>query len=70
MDRLRVRSSVLASVGYESGTLEAEFVNGAVHQYFMVPRRVYAALMAAPSHGSFFNAHILDEYPSVRVPGG
>lgn len=67
MYRQPVRSSVLASVGYESGTLEAQFAGGSVYQYFMVPRRVYAALMAAPSHGSFFNAHIRDAYPSVRV---
>ncbi|MGH3098054.1 MAG: KTSC domain-containing protein [Streptosporangiales bacterium] len=70
MQRKRVRSSVLASVGYESGTLEVEVRGGNVYQYFIVPRHVYEELMAAPSHGSFFNTHIRDRYPCVRLSGG
>lgn len=70
MQRKRVRSSVLASIGYESGTLEAEFVNGSVYQYFIVPRHVYEELMAGPSHGAFFNTHIRDRCPCARISGG
>lgn len=60
MNRVSVSSSNLASVGYDPGsmTLEIEFLNGGVYQYFNVPAHVHRGLMAAGSHGSFFDAHI------------
>lgn len=68
MKRSRVRSSVLASVGYdEHGTLEVEFVHGTVYQYLLVPRRVYDALLSAPSCGTYFNEYVKDVYQYVKV---
>jgi len=60
MDRRPVRSSMLASVGYEraTATLEVVFVEGAIYQYFEVPIDVYAGLMSASSHGTYFDAHV------------
>lgn len=60
MDRVRVSSSNLASVGYDSATatLEVAFLNGGVYQYFNVPAHVHAGLMSASSHGSYFDAHV------------
>ncbi len=60
MERVRVSSSNLRSVGYdsESRTLEIEFLNGGLYQYFGVPASVHAGLMSASSHGSYFDAHI------------
>lgn len=60
MDRIRVSSSNLASVGYETstGTLEIEFINRGIYQYFNVPAYVHSGLMSASSHGSYFDAHI------------
>ena len=60
MQRTTVSSSNLASVGYDATTetLEIEFQNGAVYQYFSVPVQVYHGLMQAESHGSYFNEHI------------
>ena len=57
IERTAVRSSALRSVGYDedSQTLEIEFTNGAVYQYFDVPAEVYRGLMAAESHGRYFN---------------
>lgn len=60
MERQRVISSNLASVGYDpdSETLEIEFLNGGLYQYFNVPERIYDGLMAASSHGTYFAQYI------------
>ncbi len=36
--------------------------------YYDVPRAVYDALCAAPSHGAFFNAHVKGRYRFARDP--
>jgi hypothetical protein len=38
--------------------LEVVIVGGGVYQYFEVPAEVYAGLMAASSHGTYFDAHV------------
>lgn len=60
MVRTSVASSNLASVGYDTQRqiLEVGFRDGAVYQYFGVPQSVYAGLMAASSHGSYFDAFV------------
>ena len=60
MERERVSSSNLASVGYDQGsmTLEVEFNHGGVYQYSSVPEHVYDGLMNASSHGQYFDAHV------------
>jgi hypothetical protein len=60
MERISVQSSNLASVGYdlESATLEVEFVNGRIYQYFGVPDSVHHDLMNAPSKGRFFDQFV------------
>lgn len=65
MPRRPVSSPTIASVGYEpsTGTLEVEFMNGAIVQYDGVPMAVYAGLVNAPSPGSFFVTHVDGRYP-------
>lgn len=60
MDRVRVSSSNLASVGYdpENKILEIEFQNDSIYQYFNVPSNIYSGLMSAASHGRYFDAYI------------
>ena len=67
--RVPVESSSLASVGYAAKrqTLEVEFRNGLVYEYFLVPASVHRELMAASSKGAFFNRAVRDLYPSRRV---
>ena len=67
MNRTPVRSSNIASVGYENGTLEIEFVDGGVYQYFNVPEPVYQGLMSATSKGRYFHDHIKDSYQTSKV---
>lgn len=60
MNRTRVISSHIVSIGYDSqsSTLEVEFKDGAVYQYYNVPQFEYRDLMNAPSHGEYFDANI------------
>jgi hypothetical protein len=70
MERSRVVSSDIASVGYDalSSILEVEFNTGSIYQYRGVPESVYFALMNAPSHGQYFARHIKKgPYPYTRV---
>ena len=60
MERTRVQSSSISSVGYDrdSSTLEVEFLNGSVYQYFGVPESIFNGLMSAPSKGTFLNQFV------------
>ena len=64
-----VASSNLASVGYDEATqtLEVEFLNGAVYQYYDVPETMYRQLMKTSSKGQFFHQYFRDVYPYSRV---
>jgi len=68
MERRRVVSSNLVSVGYDdqNSTLEIEFGSG-VYDYFGVPNDVYSGLMRADSHGKYFHRNIRDKYPYNKV---
>ncbi len=69
MERKAVSSSMIASIGYDAATetLEIEFHKTGVYQYFNVPLVVYEALMAAPSHGVFFNKRIRKDFACARL---
>ena len=69
MNRTPVSSSNLASVAYDlaSNTLEVEFKDGAVYQYFDVPPRVHSELRNASSVGGYFAANVKGTYRYSRV---
>jgi len=69
MIRTSVTSSNVASVGYdyESSTLEIEFNNGSVYQYFDVNERVYEELLAASSVGGYLASNIKGIYRYSKV---
>ena len=52
MQRYPVSSSRIANVGWENDTLEIQFHNGAVYQYYNVSKSEYQSFMNAPSLGS------------------
>lgn len=60
MERIAVKSSNLASVGYdlESSILEIEFNHGGIYQYFNVSENIYNGLINASSHGQYFDKNI------------
>jgi hypothetical protein len=69
MNRQSVSSSNIASIGYDvnSQTLEVEFLNGGVYQYFDVPQHVYEELMGAGSKGKHLASNIKGYYRYSRV---
>ena len=69
MQRKRVNSSKLRSVGYDEATrtLEVEMSNGLVFQYTGVYPEVHRRFMAAPNPTSFFDDKIAEEYTAKRV---
>ncbi|MEP1150905.1 MAG: KTSC domain-containing protein [Balneola sp.] len=69
MNRTAVDSSNIASIGYDDATqtLEIEFLNGSVYQYFDVPQQVYNELMGQGSKGQYLARNIKGNYRYTRV---
>lgn len=69
MTRQAVTSSNIASIGYDenSQTVEIEFLNGGVYQYFDVPEHIYKELMGAGSHGQYLAQNIKGNYRYSKV---
>ena len=69
MDKQRVSSSTVTSIGYDvrTRTLEIEFASGRVYQYHEVPDQMHAEIMQASSKGQFFNSYIRNAYAFSRV---
>lgn len=69
MERKKVNSSGIRSVGYDPGSemLEVELSDGAIWQYSKVPGEVHRRLMAAPSMVSFYRDSIEEDYSRRRI---
>ena len=69
MNREPVVSSNVAAIGYDepSQTLEVEFTNGAVYQYYNVTQAVFEQFQQAGSKGQFLAYQIKNMYPYSRV---
>jgi len=69
MERKTVSSSNIASIGYDenSSTLEVEFLNNSIYQYFDVPQHIYEALMQADSHGKYLAYNIKGVFRYSKV---
>jgi len=65
MNVTAVESTTLATVAYDDARelLQLEFRSRAIYQYFGVPAAVHAALLHAPSKGSYFNRVIRGRFP-------
>lgn len=69
MNRQAVSSSNIASIGYDadSQTLEIEFLNGGVYQYFDVSPHIYDELINSGSHGQYLAQNIKGVYRFSKV---
>ena len=69
MEMTNVDSSNVESVGYDenSSTLQVEFKNGGMYQYFDVPEDVFIGLRDADSVGKYLNANIKGTYRYSKV---
>ena len=67
--RQNVVSTNLHSVGYDeqTQTLEVQFIDGSVYQYYGVPANMHGQLMQASSKGQFLNTYIKRSYPFSRI---
>jgi hypothetical protein len=71
MDRKKVSSSSIRSVGYDerNRVLEVEFSDGRVTQYSGVAAEVHRRLMSAPSIVSYFRDNVEESFTVKRVKG-
>lgn len=69
MGRSHVPSTNIASIGYDEATetLEVEFLDGSIYQYYNVQMNIYEQIMQAGSKGKFLNTYIKNAYPYSRV---
>jgi hypothetical protein len=67
MNRIRVLSRSLHSIGYEDGILEIQFHKSGVYRYSGVPNVLCQGLMAAVSKGQYFSRHIKDRFPCQKI---
>ncbi len=69
MERKSVTSSNITSIGYDENTssLEIEFLNNSIYQYFDVPQHIYLGLMQADSHGQYLAQNIKEAYRYSKV---
>lgn len=71
MNMTPVSSSNLKAVGYDAATqtLRIAFISSGIYEYSAVPSSIHAGLMAASSHGSYFDTHIKKGPYSYRKVG-
>jgi len=69
MERKRVNSSRIRSIGYDPATrtLEIEFSDGRINAYGGVSPEIHRAFLAAPSPNSFFEDRIEEDFTARRV---
>jgi len=71
MDRKKVSSSSIRSVGYDERgrVLEMEFSDGRIVQYSGVSAEVHRRLVSAPSIVSYFRDNIEESFTARRIKG-
>lgn len=69
MKRDFVQSSSIISVGFDapSSTMEIEFKDGRIYQYFEIPEQVFRDLKSAPSVGSYFHQNVRGKYAYAQL---
>ena len=69
MERIAVRSTEIAIVGYDPATqlLEVAFKNGSVYHYAEVSQTVYDEMIQAKSVGTYFAKHVKTAYSYKKI---
>ncbi len=69
MDRKKVSSSSIRSIGYDERNrmLEVEFNDGRVNQYSGVSAEVHRRLINAPSIVSYFRDNVEESFTAKRL---
>lgn len=69
MEMIGVDSSNVESVGFDEGssTLQVEFKNGSMYQYFDVPENIFIGLRDSDSVGRYLSENIKGTYRYSKV---
>lgn len=67
MVRNVVASSNIRSIGYNATTLEVEFLNGSIYQYYDVPAEHYYQMINFPHPGTYLARHVKGIYNYKRI---
>lgn len=67
MERRKVKSTNINSVGYSNKLLEVEFKNNRIYLYLNVPELIFLKLMQSNSKGSFLHEFIRSKYLYKRI---
>lgn len=63
------QSTNISKLGYDSSTstLEVEFSNGGIYQYFDVPEHIWEAFKSCDSKGKFMSESLKGQYRYSKV---
>lgn len=69
MERQIVESKNIRSVGYDADqfTLEVEFHDGGIYQYYNVPRYIFTEMTDGRSVGSYFALYVKGKFDYKKV---
>ena len=67
MERAKVESSNIKSIGFQDNVLEVEFKSGGVYRYSNVGEEVFRAFMDAESKGKYFHQYIKSQFSTERI---
>lgn len=64
MEMIRVSSSAISAVGYDSEIqqMQIQFVPGKTYTFCHVPQHIFDGLLSAGSKGTYYDHHIRDRY--------
>ena len=64
MDMIRVTSSAIIAIGYDTASMrmKIQFVQGHTYDFCRVPPHVFQGLLNAASQGRYYNGHIRGRY--------
>ena len=64
MQRIKVKSSNIVSVGYDEKEkiMEVEFISSGVYKYYEVSKEIYENFLKSESKGKYLFAHIRGRY--------
>ena len=69
MERASINSTMITSIGYDSstGTLEIEYKDGSVWQYYDFPETMWNEFQYAESQGKYWHRNIKGRFVEARV---
>lgn len=67
MERIKVKSSNIASIGYLLGILEVEFKDKSIYQYRNVPESIFIRMLNAYSKGKFLKQYVENRFRYKKI---